>query len=108
MRDSFIFYKTFYDCIKELPQKSAVILYNAIFEYVFNETEPKLKGLEQGIFNMMRAQIDANNKRYENGKKGAEHGKLGGRPKKENPKGDIVENEDKNPKGDKRKPQKNP
>ena len=32
-----------------------------------------------------KPQIDANNKRYENGKKGGEYGKMGGRPRKENP-----------------------
>lgn len=75
MRDSFIFYKTFFDCIKELPQKNGYALYNAIFEYIFNEKEPSLNGIEKGIFSMIKAQIDANNRRYENGKKG-------GRPKK--------------------------
>lgn len=76
MRESFIFYKTFYECIKELPQESGYALYDAIFEYVFAGNEPNLSGLERGIFALMKAQIDANNKKYENGK-------LGGRPKKE-------------------------
>ena len=75
MRDSFICYKTFYDCIKELPKKSGYSLYNAVFEYVFNGREPELKGIELGIFSMIKVQIDANNLRYSNGKKG-------GRPKK--------------------------
>lgn len=70
MRDSFIFYKTFYDCIKELPKKSGYSLYNAVFEYVFNGREPELKGIELGIFSMIKVQIDANNLRYSNGKKG--------------------------------------
>lgn len=86
MRDSFIFYKTFYECIKELPKESGYMLYHAIFEYVFDGTEPNLSGLERGIFALMRAQIDANNKKYENGK-------LGGRPKKEI---DDFENEKRN------------
>lgn len=77
MRESFIFYKTFYDCIKELPEDSGYSLYHAIFEYVFFGEEPKLSGLEKGIFALMKAQIDANNKKYENGK-------MGGRPKNEN------------------------
>ena len=76
MRESFIFYKTFYECIKELPKKSGYALYNAIFEYVFSGEEPELSGIEKGIFVLMKEKIDANNKKYENGK-------LGGRPKKE-------------------------
>ena len=50
MRESFIFYKTFYECIKELPKKSGYALYNAIFEYVFSGEEPELSGIEKGIF----------------------------------------------------------
>lgn len=111
MRDSVVFYKTFYDCIKELPEERGYALFNAVCEYAFNEIEPDLSGLEAGIFGMIKAQIDANNKRYENGKKGAEHGKKGGRPKKgENPADTTPEEKEtpegipcdksKNPKGD--------
>lgn len=100
MRDSVVFYKTFYDCIKELPEESGYILYNAVCEYAFNGTEPDLSGLEAGIFGMIKVQIDANNKRYENGKKGAEHGKKGGRPKKgEESDGDAVPEKEETPKG---------
>ena len=66
MRESFIFYKTFYECIKELPKKSGYALYNAIFEYVFSGEEPELSGIEKGIFVLMKEKIDANNKKYEN------------------------------------------
>lgn len=100
MRDSVVFYKTFYDCIKELPEESGYILYNAVCEYAFNGIEPDLIGLEAGIFGMIKVQIDANNKRYENGKKGAEHGKKGGRPKKgEESDGDAVPEKEETPKG---------
>ena len=52
-RDSFVFYKTFYECIKELPQESGYTLYNAVFEYAFNGEIPNLNGLENGIFSMI-------------------------------------------------------
>lgn len=100
MRDSVVFYKTFYDCIKELPEESGYALYNAVCEYAFNDIEPDLSGLEAGIFGMIKVQIDANNKRYENGKKGAEHGKKGGRPKKgEESDGNAVPEKEETPKG---------
>lgn len=100
MRDSVVFYKTFYDCIKELSEESGYILYNAVCEYAFYGIEPDLSGLEAGIFGMIKVQIDANNKRYENGKKGAEHGKKGGRPKKvEESDGDAVPEKEETPKG---------
>lgn len=76
-RDSFVFYRSFHECIRELPPKSACALYMAVCEYALNQSEPELKGLEAGIFAMIKPQIDANNKRYENGKKG-------GRPKEAN------------------------
>lgn len=101
MRDSAIFYKTFYDCIKELPKEDGYALYDAVFRYAFYGIEPELSGLCAGIFAMIKVQIDANNKRYENGKKGAEHGKKGGRPKKaeEKPEGDILEESKEAPEG---------
>lgn len=74
MRDSFIFYKSFYDSIKELDSKYQVEIYNAIFEYVFYEKKPELNSISKCIFTLILPQLEANNKRYENGKKG-------GRPK---------------------------
>lgn len=79
MRDSFIFYKSFYESIKELDPKDQVQIYNAIFEYEFYKIEPELSGVCKSIFTLIIPQLEANNKRYENGKKG-------GRPKtKEKP-----------------------
>ena len=74
MRESFVFYKSFYDSIKELDDKDQVIIYNAIFEYEFYKIEPELKGANKSIFTLILPQLEANDKRYENGKKG-------GRPK---------------------------
>ena len=106
MRDSAIFYKTFYDCIKELPEEDGYALYDAVFQYAFYGAEPELSGLCAGIFAMIKVQIDANNKRYENGKKGAEHGKKGGRPKK--PEWDILEESKETPEGIEGKKPENP
>ena len=50
-------------------------LYRAIVEYGLNGTRPNLSGVESAIFTLITPQIDANQRRYENGKKG-------GRPKK--------------------------
>ena len=74
MRESFIFYKSFYDSIKELAPEEQVQIYNAIFEYEFNKNEVELKGVCKSIFTLIIPQLQANDKRYENGKKG-------GRPK---------------------------
>lgn len=76
MRDGFIFYKSFYEAIKNLPPKDKIKLYEGLIEYALLDKEPNFSGISKGMFELMRPQIDANNRRYENGKKG-------GRPKKE-------------------------
>ena len=86
MRDSIVFYRSFYEAIKEIPIEQQGIVYNAIYGYALDGVEPELNGIAKAIFLLVKPQIDANNSRYENGKKGAEYGKKGGRPKNENPK----------------------
>jgi len=76
MRESFVFYKSFYESIKELDPIDQVQIYNAIFEYEFYKIKPELSGVCKSIFTLILPQLEANNKKYENGKKG-------GRPKKE-------------------------
>ena len=70
MRDGIVFYKSFYESISELPEENALNIYNAIFKYAFFDEEPELLGIEKAIFTIIKPQIDANNKKYENGKKG--------------------------------------
>ena len=77
MRNSFIFYKSFYDSIKELGIEDQAQIYNAIFEYEFNGKEVELNGVCKSIFALIIPLIKANDKRYENGCKG-------GRPKNQN------------------------
>lgn len=57
-----------------------------IFGYAFADELPELSGIEKAIFTIIKPQIDANNKRYENGRKG-------GRPPK---KTETTEEENKN------------
>ena len=85
MRDSTIFYASFYDAIKELPSQNQIEIYNAIFELSLKNNEIELTGLSKTIFTLIKPQLLANLTRYENGKKGAEHGKKGGRPLKHKP-----------------------
>lgn len=70
MRDSIVFYKSFYESICELPPENALNIYNSVFQCSFLGVEPELSGVEKAIFTIIKPQIDANNKRYENGKKG--------------------------------------
>ena len=73
-KDSFIFYRSFYEASKELKDKDRVKLYDAICEKSLNDKEIALTGLSGSMFKLIKPQLEANIKKYENGKKG-------GRPK---------------------------
>lgn len=81
-----IFYRSFFEAIAGLDVNTKAEVYDAIFDYGLNGVERDLSPIAKAIFTLVKPQIDANNKRKENGKingaKGAEYGKLGGRPKK--------------------------
>ena len=88
-RDSFIFYRSFLEAIKALPEAEQTQLLIALIDYALNggQVDRKLSGYALGYFALMKPQIDANNKKFKNGKKG-------GRPKiKENQ--EITENKPK-------------
>lgn len=70
MRDSIVFYRSFYEAIKEIPLEEQGVVYNAIYGYALDGIEPELSGIAKAIFLLVKPQIDANNNRYENGKKG--------------------------------------
>ena len=77
-----MFYRSFYEAIKDVPKRHRPVIYESVFEYVFEQKEPQLDGIPSAIWKLIRPQIDSSAKRYENAKKGAEYGKMGGRPKK--------------------------
>lgn len=70
-RESFIFYRSFYEAIREMPRDIQGEIYTAIMEYSLfgNETE-NLKPIAKAVFILIKPQLDANLTRYENGKKG--------------------------------------
>ena len=68
MRDSFIFYRSFYEAINELPRENQVDAYNAIMQYALNQKEIELTGIPKAIFSLVKPQLQANYKNYENGK----------------------------------------
>jgi hypothetical protein len=81
-RDGFVFYRSFDNAIKELPEDVKCGVYKAIIDYGLYGKMTEEKGIVLAIFMLVKPQIDANNRRFENGKRGAEHGVKGGRPKK--------------------------
>lgn len=71
MRDSFIFYRSFYEAIKDLPRDVQGEVLTAIIEYGLNgATTEDLKPIARGLFSLIKPILDSNNKRYENGCRG--------------------------------------
>lgn len=68
-RDSFIFYRSFYESIKALPEENQLEIYNAIMEFALNQNEIKICDLSKAIFILIKPQLEANYKRFVNGNK---------------------------------------
>lgn len=85
MRESAVFYESFYKASIdfELTTEQKGELFEALCKYAFYGEEIDVSPTIKGIMTLVKPQIDANNKRYTNGKKG-------GRPSKET---DGFENE---------------
>lgn len=67
MRDSVLFYRSFYDAIKNIPDAERLRVYDSIMQYSMYDVEPDLDGISLAVFLLVKPQIDANNKRYANG-----------------------------------------
>lgn len=78
MRESFTFYRSFIEGLRDVDDATFRRLVESISRYALDDIEPELSGLEYGMFTSWKANVDASNKRRENGK-------LGGRPSKEKP-----------------------
>ncbi|MEY3414947.1 MAG: hypothetical protein RI930_201 [Pseudomonadota bacterium] len=96
IRDSFIFYRSFFEMAEQMNDQEQLSFFRAICQLALNGQEVQLSGMPKIAFIGAKPNILANTTRYQNGKKGAEHGKKGGRPKTprkplENPSG-VLEN----------------
>lgn len=63
-----LIYRSFYEAIKDLPKEDQAEVWNAIFELGLNNNLIELKGIPSTIFKLIRPQIEANIKRFQNGK----------------------------------------
>ena len=80
-RDSFIFYRSFFETIGDLDDADQLQIYRAICEFSLNEKSIDLTGFSKTIFRLIEPQLLANKRRFKNGCLGAKHGIKGGRPK---------------------------
>lgn len=71
MRNSFVFYGSWWEAIKNLPRDVQGDVLTAIIEYgLYGETTEQLKPIAKAMLAMAKSQIDINNQRFENSKKG--------------------------------------
>ena len=83
MAESMVFYKSFLEAVEGFEEPLQLAFIKGVLRYGLYDEEPKFENPAlSGMFKLIRPQVNANNKRREDGKKGAEYGKLGGRPKK--------------------------
>lgn len=74
-RDSFVFYRSFYNSIIRCPEDVQLTLFRAVGDYALNLVEPKFEAMDHGpfleaIWGGIKPQLDANMRRYINGCKG--------------------------------------
>ena len=73
-RKGFVFYRSFYDAITDkdvgLTKTEQLDIFIAISEYCLLGVVPELTGRSKAMWILIKPQLDANNNRYENGKKG--------------------------------------
>ena len=85
-RESFVFYSSFLKAIRAIKKRDIQAeLALAIIEYGITGETGECGEMVSMAMELIKPQIEANNQKYVNGLKGAEHGIKGGRPKKENP-----------------------
>lgn len=79
-RDSFVFYRSFYDIFNKLPSDAEKVEFiTAICKYGLDETEVEMSLMCDIAFASVKPNIDAARKRYA---ASVENGKKGGRPSK--------------------------
>ncbi len=66
-RESFIFYGSFYDSISKLKSQDRLKIFDAISQYALYAVEPELTGIAEAIWKLIKPQLDANWRRYQNG-----------------------------------------
>lgn len=80
-----MFYGSYHEAVKELPDEEQGAVYKAIIDYAFEQKTPNLSGVAKAIFVPVKPSIDTAIRNYENGKQG-------GRPSKNNPNENPNEN----------------
>ncbi len=68
-KDSFIFYRSFFEALQDLKDKERLKVYDAICKLALNEIDTDLTGIPKTVFTLIKPQILSNTKKYKDGKK---------------------------------------
>ena len=60
------FFRSYYESLADLEAESRLRLYDAIFAYAFDGTEPDLTNIESVVFRLIRPTIDKSISKYRN------------------------------------------
>jgi hypothetical protein len=66
-RDSMVIYRSFYDAIKELPEKNQLEILKQIFEFGLDGIESELTGISKTIWILIKPNLEANRTKWESG-----------------------------------------
>lgn len=77
MRDSFVFYRSFYEALRGMDKEVQAECLMALAQYALDGELPSLSPEVRMFMTLVKPQVDANNQRFVNGSKG-------GRPRKAN------------------------
>lgn len=80
-RDSFIFYRSFFEATKPLDVEQKARLFDAICLFSLEQEEIELDPICTAMFSLIRPQLEANHKRFENGLKKKTPSKAEAKPK---------------------------
>ena len=69
-REGIIFFRSWREAIKELPEEKRLDAFEAIIDYALYGAEPETGGIVHAIFLMAKPTIDRNEKAYQDGKRG--------------------------------------
>jgi len=81
-----VIYRSFYDAIKELPEKNQLEILKQIFEFGLDGIESELTGISKTIWILIKPNLEANRTKWESGckaKKKQSRSKAEAKPKQE-------------------------
>ncbi len=91
MKNSFVLYTEHLEQVEMLTDEQSGVLLKALMSYAAGKELPQMDAITAVVFSFMRAQIDKNNKKYEEAvNKRREAGRLGGLAKADNAKQTVA------------------